>query len=1083
MAGPPQHGGKAHRAPQLLPPQTTPDSTSSQTQASPSNSDVQAQMTEAEADKKLAEIRSQAESSGGPVIQVAEGEEKEGGEQEEEQALEVEGQGAGEALAGPPPAEPGGGMTPPPPVPSGSPVPSGDVADSLLGKYRDEKAWHDNWTREGQPVGMAHDDRWALIGQSIGSGGVEGLTGAASAMIVDTLLNKATKRIPYAAGFISIGEMFTKGPTVWADEQWANTFGKAAGGVDKLFNGDWIDKLEGVIDIVDGLNTVVSLLSTVCMIVAAAGFIASIFFPVLIPFVALAAKWGLLLGEISTLVGLGVTALRAVAILARTIQIASSDADPETQLERAHKLKESTAAWTGEYASRRANQMRTNRQQERTSQRESSDTPTTTTPPATHAPAGAAPAQNTVNTTTQRRSTTTSRVLSVVSGLSGGNASNQLNTVHTATSQTREMTAGVRDNTGEDRLNAVIEADPAAVSAASERRAREHHEAEANRQATAAAQARRQRTEAEVLTARSQATTADEAAAVAQTRAAESQRIADAERARVGEPDVPQALQRQRRIVDNMETNLVRHDDTVAMYERAATSARLYEEAMIRGAAENPDLNLAIQVIEAKQTRNRRDYHLEMARINRRSAESHLDIQTRRLDAEMGVFRARTRLPEENTATADARASQTATDAAGTATTNAVQARTDNRVAGQQMGAAGVAQNTSDAQVTVGAQSRAMLADAQEASTDTRRSFPTRYNLDGSQVPANAYGHQGTGGVTGQATGLVMNADVVKIATAAASTAANDALGLSLPGKKDPAAIEAFSDASQASMSEDHRSMTSDLPAAPVQQETSMDEAAVRYAEIESELARLAFQRETVGELRTDAAADVDALSQMNTMMTSNKAGAQAHQTELDAKKTKQDEVRTKVSEQATESGGVEQQMGGGMGKVVGFVGKFVEMCGMVPSKVYSGAGAAAGRAQEVQKGVESTTEGGAEGKAKADEANAGLDEMGAQTATAKGLTTEADGAMATLESQFSTDLAEAQGGSADIDAAGVETDNRAAQLQAAKTEQQSLWQQAVSGMTGWAVNHESLRTTGETRTTTTLGGIESQLPKYENGQ
>ena len=205
---------------------------------------------------------------------------------------------------------------------------------------------------EGALNTMDGGDKGSLVLNALGSGAAEGLVNGAQALIVDTILNKLTKRIPYAGGFIGAAEIL-KDPGAW----WEGSFAQPFSQLGDLWAGDWIDKLEAVVNILDMVNTVIGTLSTVCLVVAGAGFVASLFFPALFPFVAMAAKWGLLLGEISSLAGLVIDVVRGALIAARTAQILISDADPALQAKRAERLQAQTGKWVASSTARAGNSL------------------------------------------------------------------------------------------------------------------------------------------------------------------------------------------------------------------------------------------------------------------------------------------------------------------------------------------------------------------------------------------------------------------------------------------------------------------------------------------------------------------------------------------------------------------------------------------------------------------------------------------------------------------------------------------------------------------------------------------------------
>ncbi|MBC04270.1 MAG: hypothetical protein CMJ34_13370 [Phycisphaerae bacterium] len=262
-------------------------------------------------------------------------------EVEEECEEEVEGEkeeGAGDLTGA------GGGDVSAATSSGGAPLDFGKLSEGPLAPYMHEKSWHEGWAAAGSQEGglntMDTGDKGSLVLSSLGSGLAEGFVNGAQALLVDTLLNKATKRIPYAGGFIAAIDII-KSPSDW----WKNSFADPASQIGELWGGDWLDRLEAILNVFDMANTVISTISTLLLVVAGAGFIISLFFPPLMPFVAMAAKWGLLLGEVSTMAGLILDVARAALIAARSAQIMMSDADPEVQAKRAERLQAQTSKW------------------------------------------------------------------------------------------------------------------------------------------------------------------------------------------------------------------------------------------------------------------------------------------------------------------------------------------------------------------------------------------------------------------------------------------------------------------------------------------------------------------------------------------------------------------------------------------------------------------------------------------------------------------------------------------------------------------------------------------------------------------
>ena len=87
-------------------------------------------------------------------------------------------------------------------------------------------------------------------------------------------------------------------------------------------------------------------------------FVASLFCPAILPFVALAAQWGATLGTISGLVGLVGSLLQAGVASLRALEIAFSDASPEELLASGESLRTQTQGFSASYTARTAGALR-----------------------------------------------------------------------------------------------------------------------------------------------------------------------------------------------------------------------------------------------------------------------------------------------------------------------------------------------------------------------------------------------------------------------------------------------------------------------------------------------------------------------------------------------------------------------------------------------------------------------------------------------------------------------------------------------------------------------------------------------------
>ncbi len=241
--------------------------------------------------------------------------------------------------------------------PDGSLLDFASLSAGELDGYINEKAWHDYWVNRSD-TGMATSDKWGLIGRAAGAGALEGLVNGVSAGLIQGVMATATKKLRFAGGVFTAVDIFKMGPVNWASQ----SFGKFTGAADKWQTGDTIDKVEAVLDVLDGINTVIGQLSGICLMVAGLGSVvavASIFFPFLLPIVPflltvipLAAQWGMMLGKINAIAGAALTFLKLIPIGLRMRQILLSDADPALQAARAEKLSKQVSSFTEDASSR-----------------------------------------------------------------------------------------------------------------------------------------------------------------------------------------------------------------------------------------------------------------------------------------------------------------------------------------------------------------------------------------------------------------------------------------------------------------------------------------------------------------------------------------------------------------------------------------------------------------------------------------------------------------------------------------------------------------------------------------------------------
>lgn len=228
-------------------------------------------------------------------------------------------------------------------------------------------------------------DRWALLGEALGGGALQGLKEGAFSIATDTAINMLSSKVPYLAGFIEVFQFamdpMEYGKSVLSGITGGGKFGSA---FNRFKTGDPIEIFTGVLDLFDGVASIVSTLSKVCWLVAGVGFLASLFWPVLLPFVALAAKWAVAFGTIATLIGLCTTAIRMVVIALQSAKLLWSDSDPEELLATQQTIRDQTSTFVKNWVERKGDKVRDNlqtrRQQNNTG--EPAQTPGTRTPEA-----------------------------------------------------------------------------------------------------------------------------------------------------------------------------------------------------------------------------------------------------------------------------------------------------------------------------------------------------------------------------------------------------------------------------------------------------------------------------------------------------------------------------------------------------------------------------------------------------------------------------------------------------------------------------------------------------------------------------
>lgn len=255
------------------------------------------------------------------------------------------------------------------PLPGGSALLPG-LAESLstdLRKYAHEKAWHDAWRSAGsrstggtvplsEPT-VSLGDRVALVGQALGKGAVAGVIRGGGELVVQQLITLASKRIPYLSGFVELGQVILNAKG-WVEANYVATVKKWQQGWDRLFghNSDFFTRVEGLINLLDGVSNAIGILGSICQVVAAVlfagGLVLSLFGvgAALVAAAPIIGKVGFIASEISAVIKLGINGLRPLIIAGRALQILTEkSADPSKLAATAESLERATEDWASEF--------------------------------------------------------------------------------------------------------------------------------------------------------------------------------------------------------------------------------------------------------------------------------------------------------------------------------------------------------------------------------------------------------------------------------------------------------------------------------------------------------------------------------------------------------------------------------------------------------------------------------------------------------------------------------------------------------------------------------------------------------------
>ena len=1064
-------------------------------------------------------------------------EEKEEGEEESEEEKEED---EGKELA-----PPEGGTEPaavdgPSGTGGGEPVPYATAKGGVVAKYAAEKAWHDQWKAGGEQTGVGMASGADMAMDAMLAGGLEGGMQAATNILVDTLLNKATKNIPYASGFIAMFDMARQGgPGPWLKNQFSNEAGTGIAdvmgkGISGIANAeDWIDVLDGVINILDSLNKIIGLASTICMIVAAAGFIASFICPALIPFVALAAKWGLLLGEIYTLVGIGITAFRGISMLARAAQVARGNADPETQIKRAEKLRAQTAAFTAEYATRKANTARANKQKDAAAKK-SGNKPAAG---GTGGGSGSGQAQSGV----KQRTTRKEKLLGGLSKLStlatGGDVVKQTKTVgahrehanamtKTVVGATKDKGAGLKGEGGKQTIKAIQDQDAhfnqkhadigynaKSISDGAASRANKQFDKQASAGKVEAAKQKHADAQAAYDKAKQNLGKRNQDLDAAEARLRKAK--AELEAAKIGkevtDQHFKQPIGQQKRQVAAAEqvakasAEKHRKAQTALDGEKAALDAKKRSLAAFKQVideTENPPASLLRQygerakaVGEAEiafntnkgqvdQLRIQADYDRSNVAIQQKHLESLIqpgrDAKARLQDAQQGVHGAQQGVAGAKDGVAGAQQQQGA-------------AKKLRGQTGQGLDDAQANANAANQQGSVPQRMKDIGSEIKSGGKDTIDGFKRENwwnNVDGTDVPASGYGHQGTGGVTGAGVdpakdllGKVPGISHAASAVAAGQEYVTDFADVSANASTDQdaaAAKQKFIEDSRARMDQSFSSMSSELQAPPVAQEGVLDEQAGIFDARTAEIERLQEQLQELEALKQENEKEKAALETGQQVMDGMLETADAEKQTNVQKRQAQDKLKQTADKQEQKGSQAKDKQAAKIGPVMSFVSGFARLMSIIPSRLLGSRRGAGNAGSQIGEGITKMGEGADTSKEKAAEDKAKAEEFAQKTDQADTVADEVKTENQTIRTGMDEDMAGAEEADSTMSEAESTATSRMGEAEGEKAAALAAWQGAVSTMNGWAATHHAARTGGQDTIDTTLDDVEQKLGEHQ---
>ncbi|MCB9554246.1 MAG: hypothetical protein H6705_20645 [Myxococcales bacterium] len=899
----------------------------------------------------------------------------------------------------------------------------------------------------GEPAPQPRS-RGDMVSQALGGGALTGLVEGGKSIVIDTAINVASSKIPYVAGFVEAGRMFytiyDKGLGGWAAEVGSGLTGggKFGEGWAKLTSGDPIDTIEGVLDMADGVKTILDTLTSICWAVAGIGFLLS-FIPGmqwLIPFVALAAKWGSILGAVGTVMGTVTSILRAVMIGLRTVDILYLESDPAAAEQKAARLQEDTGKFVQAWTERAGDSVRNNLSGgPHPSQRKGGDGDGA---PRTGGDGGGGAPRPTV---LQRAGNVLTSFASASIGagqLSADNRGRLANNIRNTAGATvgafkPGQTTGERIHGLESRGVDVYVNDrhrdfvndrlgPDAADPSTRQGARGQAQAEA-----AAAQQKYDEASAELDAARRDQSDARQTLAEAQQRLeAAQERLRQVEGGTAAQRQAAETeLAERKALLDSYGKDVQTTADALAAARQQLQTARADR---LRSYYGDPVANAAVARAE-QQVKS-----LERELTSARQGQAEAQVLYVEGQAELNRANAPVNAAQGEVERASGRrdTAQHYTDEAG------------GVVTGLEPGAR-AAGDTRDA-----AASRVDGIDARTAKA--RESFDARMaliaehqrfrDLSGSGADGgHLYGHNKGSGVTGFLTGDavgLLNRGLAALSAEEEPTAEAPAGEAPTPtpepaptpgpaptpeGMPGPAAAPGPDYG--ALIREAVQNLAVGLPAPPTAVPGAVDGAAGAVELINAEEEALRAQQTQIGEARAAGETSLGEIAEGRAMVEAGRGGVGGIEGEADTLEGKQDELGAAAQQAGAEAAGGQSKSGEGQGLIEGFVGKFLELMGKVPSRFVSNAGAGSEGAQQLQGAATGGAEAMQTGASAGAAAEAAATEHKARTTALRGQTEATAGQLDTAEGAMNTREQDAQTGLGELDQAEAELEAELAAL------------------------------------------------------